>query len=1719
MKFILIFYFLIYNKNFINSEITDNNECPIENPIHIKGSSSDDCVYTRFDESIHEITNNIVKTQFLNKINILGEFGTWYIGTDLSSKRDLIIQSFNLGGSEVIERFFYGIKKNGRNLFYIEDNNQFINQISIYSTTTVAKYETEFIKINLINDVEEKDYYLSTCFENFSIEMIDFYNNQVIGLPQQNFFGEALITSLIYNMFELNKNKKTYMFCFIGNSNSNYYVYFQKIKFYDVDITQSTNYQKILISQLNEEFKIHNSAIISCFEIIKYDIIQCFYMNFTNYLTVGLFSEDSFEFLYSVIIDNTAISASDTERVEIFYKSILLKNEISVLGYILDKNIHNVIYIQIKEVVYNKYYNKYELEDFLIHHKKIEIKLEGKFFIDTYYYLSDLKKLNNNKFVLVSVSQDLYQLYVILFELYNFHDTNLFIRYYYVPLKLYNFYIYRYIRSINFNELLGLIYTNTISGTDHRYQRFSIFSYVNGTDSELINLDENTVLKMNDYIKNEHLENNIFAYNLYGIKILRLPNTYEIGVYYFSKLKNNIIFENDILLPNDEIYLIYDYDILNNPTEIYTIEIAGVAQEKTFSDANNYIIHSEYYGNSSLESFYKQKIFIGRTSFLNFTILNEISGTNIDNCKDNCKVCYNSICIKCIINYKLYNEENYNTCQENIIEEGYYYNEKAKVYRKCQDNCKTCLNGPIYFENSLEIKDTNCVDCIENYYKIENTNNCINKNNIPENYYFDSDNEIIGKCFENCKTCNQNQLNSTYYSCLTCDENSILYEKSGNCLNCFAKGKYANHYENECINFIPDGYYLEDESTKALGLCYFSCKKCDDKGDSNDHKCTECGEDYPYQNKEGTKCLEDCSIEYLYTDLQNQRCYNNCIDNIDTDRIYNYKNICLSIEEKPDNYEIIGNNFVRKCDNLTDYFFNNECYENSCPENTKLNESETSKKICICNNLYYLDNENQICINVINCPDEYPFLKPGTNECSKCFFLYHEECISSCPENTYINETREELKICVDIIPTETIEETEIITYIITKTEIITQTELITEINTQAEIVTQNELITEKDINSKTEIINKDYFEFSDIADQVEDLNLNNNIVINDYPNITINIYLNGVNINELSTLYPNLTFINLEKCEEELKTFYKLESDENLYLVTYENLNNIENRVTNQFQFEIFLKNGTQLKDLSVCNNFPISVSSSIAKLDLINFDKAEIFNSQGYDIYNLSSEFYKDKCSTASINGNDIILKDRIEDIYPYNASFCSNGCELKNVEIESKRVSCSCDINYTEVNINFSKDDTKSIAKENFLSYLLDNVNYQIFECYKILFKTNIKNLISNVAFFFGAGTLIFNFICYLIFSFSFLPNLRIKIFKLLPNKKSLIIKAKAESRKNLNINNMNMKRKLNKGKTNTKLILSNKNIKKEKSKSKTSINKINRNKTTKSSNKNVKIPLIRGRNSSSKLFIKKKIYSYKGNEPTKKQSYKQSEENLFKVNNETNNNNDKKLDDLDINYLPYSQALKIDKRSFFSIYISLIKLKIEIISILFFPEEFTHKSLTLSMYVLDFLFSFFMNAFLYTDDVVSEKYHNNGKLNIFTTLFLSLTSNIVSSIIIFYIKKLVTFREYLTLMIRDINRKNSFILTFKKLYLILKIKAIIFFIISFVLTIFIIFYLLIFCQMYKKSQNSLIINYLMSLIESLIYSVGMSLIICILRFIGLKGKYIYLYRTSVYLDQNF
>ena len=132
-----------------------------------------------------------------------------------------------------------------------------------------------------------------------------------------------------------------------------------------------------------------------------------------------------------------------------------------------------------------------------------------------------------------------------------------------------------------------------------------------------------------------------------------------------------------------------------------------------------------------------------------------------------------------------------------------------------------------------------------------------------------------------------------------------------------------------------------------------------------------------------------------------------------------------------------------------------------------------------------------------------------------------------------------------------------------------------------------------------------------------------------------------------------------------------------------------------------------------------------------------------------------------------------------------------------------------------------------------------------------------------------------------------------------------------------------------------------------------------------------------------------------------------------------------------------------------------MKIEIISIIFYPEEYTHRSLTLSIFLFNCFFSYFMNALLYSDEVVSQKYHNNGQLDLITSIFLSLVSNIISSIFIWIIKSLCIYNELLTLMVKDIKNKGNFQLFFQRLFKLIKIKTFFYYLFSIIISVGIIY----------------------------------------------------------------
>ena len=271
----------------------------------------------------------------------------------------------------------------------------------------------------------------------------------------------------------------------------------------------------------------------------------------------------------------------------------------------------------------------------------------------------------------------------------------------------------------------------------------------------------------------------------------------------------------------------------------------------------------------------------------------------------------------------------------------------------------------------------------------------------------------------------------------------------------------------------------------------------------------------------------------------------------------------------------------------------------------------------------------------------------------------------------------------------------------------------------------------------------------------------------------------------------------------------------------------------------------------------------------------------------------------------------------------------------------------------------------------------------------------------------------------------------------------------------------------------------------------------------------------------IFIKntskdKIINNFYFNDKSASKSNKKIKKNIFKNMRFTR---DEGVDKKELNTIPFTQALRIDNRNFFEIFLSVLIHEVKIMSIFYYRSPFIHLSLTLSIYLFELCLDLTLNCLLYTDDVVSEKYNNNGSITFFTSLSLSFMSNIFASIISFIVCKLIDYNEILEFIIRDVAFKNQYLLNIVKFKKYLIIKLIGFYLVQTVINMGMCYYLMIFCTVYNKTQGSIMLNYLLGIAESIAISLGLTIIISFIRFLSLKYKSKYLYYTSKYLFENF
>ena len=232
---------------------------------------------------------------------------------------------------------------------------------------------------------------------------------------------------------------------------------------------------------------------------------------------------------------------------------------------------------------------------------------------------------------------------------------------------------------------------------------------------------------------------------------------------------------------------------------------------------------------------------------------------------------------------------------------------------------------------------------------------------------------------------------------------------------------------------------------------------------------------------------------------------------------------------------------------------------------------------------------------------------------------------------------------------------------------------------------------------------------------------------------------------------------------ENKIKSFYNLPNDTELFILGIDSPNKDTTSSINVYNYGVYLENGTLLDHKEACKESKIAISTPIKNPDLIKLDEAVYFSDLGYDIFDENSQFYKDTCSSASIDGNDIVLSDRKKDFYPEGISLCNDSCTYNQIDLDSKRFTCECDLsyNYSEKKTNENNNEEKK-DDSSYIDYFLSLINYKIIKSHKLFL--DYKNYYYNAGFYIAVGTLVFCEIQIFIFIKCRIRSIDIVIFKI-------------------------------------------------------------------------------------------------------------------------------------------------------------------------------------------------------------------------------------------------------------------------------------------------------------------------------------------------------------------
>ena len=636
-------------------------------------------------------------------------------------------------------------------------------------------------------------------------------------------------------------------------------------------------------------------------------------------------------------------------------------------------------------------------------------------------------------------------------------------------------------------------------------------------------------------------------------------------------------------------------------------------------------------------------------------------------------------------------------------------------------------------------------------------------------------------------------------------------------------------------------------------------------------------------------------------------------------------------------------------------------------------------------------------------------------------------------------------------------------------------------------------------------------------------------------------LVLNKLNeYNEKSTV--NLDF---SECEKKLRE--NLPSDTILRIVQVNIESQNENILNDQVEYKVYDQNNKEI-DLSVCNTISITVENKITNTSKLNMDKILDLKNSGVDLFNIKDEFFNDICRPYSDkeSDSDMILSDRVKDLFQ-NFSVCGDGCEYNSFNETKMAVNCKCKIKQ-----EISEEREKGNFAESIEGVFLYS-NFGLIKCYELFF--SLEGKIENIGFIVFT-TIILGHIPGYIFYFigrinpikNYLKNemknagyltkdeekQSIKDDKLekkdknhqKKKEKMEIIKSK-EKRKKKHKHPHNPKKRKN------KLEIKDKNEDNKDINIRNKNNNDKRHKTTKHRNnlfittqetENLELNVRKNRKYSTQKINKESIHL--------KNIMENNEEHLIRINAYNNTDNDiPPNSNYNLDNYNYEEASIYEKRSYPRIFFIFLMNTEKILNTFVYKQPLELKPLRISLFLFNISCDIALNAFFYLSDNISDKYHYKGSnqflFSLTNNIAISIVSAIIGFILIFFFQNLVRStneirkifggeedlmkknKEYKVDKDKKIEIKNKI----RDILNCLKKKIIIFFVVELILMLFFLYYITVFCQVYKKTQISWIYDVLVSYLFSFLASLGISFVFSITYVIAYKNKIKNLYYITL------